>query len=63
MGQYDILDLLKSSPYKWWTTNQVAYILGLGQTTVSTSFRHLRKRKLIMYQKANMSYVYRWQEI
>jgi DNA-binding MarR family transcriptional regulator len=50
MGQFDILDLLKQQPEKWFTVSEIADRLKIEQSSVSLNCKQLRKHEAVNYK-------------
>jgi DNA-binding transcriptional regulator GbsR (MarR family) len=50
MGQFDILELLKRNPNKWFTVGEIAEGLNIENSSVSLNCKQLRKHDVVNYK-------------
>jgi len=58
MGQADIEKILESNPDKWWTSNEMMEITGLGRHTVLRAANQLAKHDM-----CDSKWIFKWNGI
>lgn len=56
MTQANIMELLKKSPNTWWSTAEIAHVLGIRSGNVCKSFKILRKNDFVDYKAKFSNY-------